>query len=84
MTQNTSNATDFSTLKLSSDLLKNISSMGYEAMTPIQAQTLPAMLKGKDVIGQGKTGSGKTAAFGLAMLEKLEVKRFRIQSMIYF
>jgi ATP-independent RNA helicase DbpA len=56
--------------------------MGYEAMTPIQAQTLPAMLKGKDVIGQGKTGSGKTAAFGLAMLEKLEVKRFRIQSMV--
>jgi ATP-independent RNA helicase DbpA len=82
VTQQNSNATDFSSLNLSKDLLKNIASMGYESMTPIQALTLPSMLKGKDVIGQGKTGSGKTAAFGLAMLEKLEVKRFRIQSMV--
>ncbi len=56
--------------------------MGYEKMTPIQAHTLPPMLQGQDVIGQGKTGSGKTAAFGLAVLEKLQVKRFRIQSMV--
>jgi len=76
------NNLDFSTLKLSHDLLKNLSSMGYKQMTPIQAQSLPPMLAGKDVIGQGKTGSGKTAAFGLAMLEKLHVKRFRIQSMV--
>lgn len=51
-------------------------------MTPIQAKSLPDIIKGVDVIGQGKTGSGKTAAFGLGMLEKLEVKRFRIQSMV--
>ena len=56
--------------------------MGYANMTPIQAQTLPEMLQSKDVIGQGKTGSGKTAAFGLALLNKLDVKRFRIQSMV--
>ena len=72
----------FSSLNLHQDLLKNLSSLGYQEMTPIQAQSLPPMLAGKDVIGQGKTGSGKTAAFGLAMLEKLQVKRFRIQSMV--
>ncbi|MFT6141252.1 MAG: ATP-independent RNA helicase DbpA [Psychromonas sp.] len=51
-------------------------------MTPIQEQSLPHVLAGKDVIAQGKTGSGKTAAFGLGLLEKLSVKRFRIQSLI--
>ncbi len=79
-TQNTS--LDFSSLNLPHELLKNLSTLGYEQMTPIQAQSLPPMLAGKDVIAQGKTGSGKTAAFGLAMLEKLQVKRFRIQSMV--
>jgi len=72
----------FSSLNLHKDLLKNLSSLGYQEMTPIQAQSLPEMLVGKDVIAQGKTGSGKTAAFGLALLEKLQVKRFRIQSMV--
>ncbi len=51
-------------------------------MTEIQAQSLPLMLKGKDVIGQGKTGSGKTAAFGLSLLTNLNVKRFRVQSLV--
>jgi len=51
-------------------------------MTPIQAQSLPCILEGKDVIAQGKTGSGKTAAFGLGLLEKLDVKRFRVQSLV--
>jgi len=51
-------------------------------MTPIQEKSLPHILKGKDVIAQGQTGSGKTAAFGLGLLEKLNVKRFRIQSLI--
>jgi ATP-independent RNA helicase DbpA len=72
----------FSSLNLHQDLLKNLSTLGYEEMTPIQAMSLPEMLVGKDVIAQGKTGSGKTAAFGLALLEKLKVKRFRIQSMV--
>jgi ATP-independent RNA helicase DbpA len=74
--------TAFSSLKLHADLLKNLSSLGYEAMTPIQAQSLPHILAGKDVIAQGKTGSGKTAAFGLGLLAKLDVKRFRVQSLI--
>jgi len=51
-------------------------------MTPIQAQSLPPILDAKDVIAQGKTGSGKTAAFGLGLLQRLNVKRFRIQSLI--
>jgi len=72
----------FSTLPLHTDLLHNLDSLGYHVMTPIQAQSLPHVLAGKDVIAQGKTGSGKTAAFGLGLLEKLSVKRFRIQSLI--
>ena len=51
-------------------------------MTPIQAQSLPFIIDGKDVIGQGKTGSGKTAAFGLGVLHHLNVKLFRVQSLI--
>ncbi|MGF1873898.1 ATP-dependent RNA helicase DbpA [Photobacterium frigidiphilum] len=74
--------TAFSTLNLHADLLKNLTSLGYESMTPIQAQSLPHILAGEDVIAQGKTGSGKTAAFGLGLLEKLNVKRFRVQSLV--
>lgn len=76
------NNTDFSSLGLHVDLVKNILSLGYSKMTPIQAQTLPDILKGSDVIGEGKTGSGKTAAFSLGILNKLDVKNFRIQSLV--
>lgn len=75
-------STDFSSLSLKPDLLKNLSSLGYESMTPIQALSLPAILSGEDVIGQGKTGSGKTLAFGLGLLQKLDVKTFRVQSIV--
>lgn len=51
-------------------------------MTAIQEKSLPLILSGKDVIAQGKTGSGKTAAFGLGLLEKLEVKHFCVQSLV--
>lgn len=72
----------FSSLALHSDLLKNLDSLGYQSMTEIQAQSLPPILAGKDIIAQGKTGSGKTAAFSLGLLQKLNVKRFRIQSLV--
>jgi len=72
----------FNSLPLSPALLENLDSLGYSEMTPIQASSLPLMLSGKDVIGQGKTGSGKTAAFGLSLLTNLNVKRFRVQSLV--
>ena len=55
----------FSSLPLSSAQIKNLDGLGYTTMTPIQAQSLPLVLAGKDVIAQAQTGSGKTAAFGL-------------------
>ncbi|MGS0693670.1 ATP-dependent RNA helicase DbpA [Shewanella sp. 0m-4] len=79
---NTDGQAPFSSLNLKVELLDNLKTMGYESMTPIQAQSLPAILNGEDVIGQGKTGSGKTAAFGLGLLHKLDVKRFRIQALV--
>ncbi len=72
----------FSSLNLHPDLLKNLASLGYEQMTPIQAQSLPAVIAGQDVIAQAKTGSGKTAAFGLGLLHRLNVKRFRVQALV--
>lgn len=76
------NSIDFSSLNLHPALLKNLTTLGYHKMTPIQEQSLPPILEGKDIIAQGKTGSGKTAAFGLGLLEKLDVKRFRIQTLV--
>ena len=76
------NQTAFSSLKLQAALYKNLESLDYRVMTPIQAQSLPHVLAGKDVIAQAKTGSGKTAAFGLGLLEKLDVKLFRVQSLV--
>jgi ATP-dependent RNA helicase DbpA len=73
---------DFSSLNLKSALSDNLASMGYQEMTPIQAQSLPLIIEGKDVIAQAKTGSGKTAAFGLGLLNKLAVKKFRVQSLV--
>ena len=72
----------FSSLKLHPDLLRNLESLGFETMTPIQAQSLPPILAGQDVIAQGKTGSGKTAAFGLGLLSKLDTTRFEAQSLV--
>ncbi|MHB0775972.1 ATP-dependent RNA helicase DbpA [Halomonas sp. WWR20] len=72
----------FASLPLAPELLTNLDSLGYQAMTPIQAQSLPLILAGQDVIAQGQTGSGKTAAFGLGLLSRLEVARFCVQSLV--
>ncbi len=74
--------TTFSSLKINPALVKNLTSLGYHTMTPIQAESLPQILDGKDVIGQAKTGTGKTAAFGLGLLDKLDVARYHIQSLV--
>ncbi|MEH6637946.1 MAG: ATP-dependent RNA helicase DbpA [Porticoccaceae bacterium] len=76
------NPSSFASLSLNPELISNLATLAYTEMTPIQAQSLPHILAGKDVIAQGKTGSGKTAAFGLGLLEKLNVKRFRIQALV--
>jgi len=56
------NSPDFSDLGLAPGLFENLAALGYATMTPIQAQSLPSIVAGKDVIGQGSTGNGKTAA----------------------
>ncbi len=72
----------FSQLALPAPLLDCLSSLEYHQMTAVQAASLPAILAGQDVIAQAKTGSGKTAAFALGLLAKLDVKRYRIQSLV--
>ncbi len=63
-------------------MLANLTQLGYHGMTPIQAASLPIALAGQDLIAQAKTGSGKTAAFALALLSKLEPRRFDLQAMV--
>lgn len=72
----------FSQLTLSSDILANLESLGYREMTPIQAQSLPPVLSGSDLIAQAKTGSGKTAAFGIGLLQKLNPAWFAVQGLV--
>ena len=63
-------------------MLKNLASLDYNEMTPIQAQSLPPILAGSDVIAQAKTGSGKTAAFGIGLMERLVVSCFSVQALV--
>ena len=72
----------FSELGLSESLLKAIKRSGYEEATPIQEQTIPMVLEGKDVIGQAQTGTGKTAAFGLPIIENVDTENPNIQAII--
>ncbi|WP_412556703.1 ATP-dependent RNA helicase DbpA [Xylophilus sp. GOD-11R] len=72
----------FDRLGLPPQVLANLASLGYRTMTAIQAASLPPALLGKDLIAQASTGSGKTAAFGLALLANLNVRRFAVQSLV--
>lgn len=72
----------FTTLPLTKEMIENLDSMGYNQMTPIQAESLPHVLNGEDLLAQAKTGSGKTAAFGIGLLHNLDVKLFRVQTLI--
>lgn len=75
--------TAFSTLNALPDAqLANLNELGYLAMTPVQAAALPAILEGRDLRVQAKTGSGKTAAFGIGLLQHLDVSRFQTQSLV--
>ena len=72
----------FSTLPLPPALLRGLDALGYTAMTPVQAQALPAILDGRDVIAQAPTGSGKTAAFGLGVLRRLDPATVLTQALV--
>jgi ATP-independent RNA helicase DbpA len=74
--------TNFSQLALSPAMLANLQQLGYSAMTPIQAASLPLALEGKDLIAQAQTGSGKTAAFGIPLLNKLNPRWFAVQALV--
>jgi ATP-independent RNA helicase DbpA len=73
---------NFSTLPFSKKLLNNLDSLGYQSMTPVQSASLPVILEEKDLRVQAKTGSGKTAAFGLGLLQKINPKFFGLQALV--
>jgi ATP-independent RNA helicase DbpA len=76
------NPNAFASLHLKAPMLKNLVSLGYAEMTPVQAHSLPIILAGKDVIAKAKTGSGKTAAFGIGLLTHMEASSFRVQALV--
>jgi ATP-dependent RNA helicase DeaD len=72
----------FDELGLSKEVLKAVSEMGFEEASPIQSAAIPVLLKGGDVIGQAQTGTGKTAAFGIPILEMLDVTKRHVQAIV--
>ena len=74
--------TTFAELGLSAPLLEALQHLGYQVPTPIQEQPIPLLLEGRDVIGQAQTGTGKTAAFGLPMLEYIDPEDPEVQALV--
>ncbi|RQO56361.1 ATP-dependent RNA helicase DbpA [Paucibacter sp. KBW04] len=72
----------FAQLSLSPAMQANLAQLGYTQMTPIQAASLPLALEGHDLIAQAQTGSGKTAAFALSLLHRLDAERFNVQALV--
>src|SRR3990172_9477978 len=72
----------FEDLHLSKEMQKAVNDLGFEEATPIQYQTIPSILEGKDVIGQAQTGTGKTAAFGIPTLEMVDPESRKVQAVI--
>ena len=72
----------FTDLGLSEPLLRALSDVGYESPSPIQAATIPPLLAGRDVLGQAQTGTGKTAAFALPVLARIDPKQFKPQALV--
>lgn len=72
----------FENLELSNDIQKAVKDMGFEEATTIQAQAIPVMLEGSDIIGQSQTGTGKTTAFGIPILEMVDPSQKQVQSLI--
>ncbi|GEK33197.1 DEAD/DEAH box helicase [Kurthia sibirica] len=74
--------TNFSELNISETTMKSLEKMGFETATPIQAGTIPLALEGKDIIGQAQTGTGKTVAFGVPLVEKIDTKNQSVQALV--
>jgi len=72
----------FTELKVSNPILKALEQMGFEEATPIQGETIPHALEGRDVIGQAQTGTGKTAAFGIPMIERFEPSERKVKGLV--
>ncbi len=72
----------FSSLSISKAQVANLDAIGYKKMTPVQAQSLPHVLNGRDLIARAKTGSGKTAAFGIGILEQINPRFFGVQALV--
>jgi ATP-dependent RNA helicase DeaD len=72
----------FKDLPLSREVMKSIEALGFTSLFPIQAEAIMPLLEGKDVIGQAKTGTGKTAAFGIPMIERLNPKNMSVQGLV--
>ncbi|MGE9269315.1 MAG: DEAD/DEAH box helicase, partial [Verrucomicrobiales bacterium] len=72
----------FADLGLPASILRSVEALGYERPSPIQAMAIPVALEGKDIIGLSETGSGKTAAFGIPMLAKIELERRETQAIV--
>ncbi|WP_297795150.1 ATP-dependent RNA helicase DbpA [uncultured Marinobacter sp.] len=72
----------FNQLGLSQAMVSNLAQLGFQQPTPIQARALPAAIAGKDVIAMAQTGSGKTAAFGIGLIEKLRTRQFSVQGLV--
>ncbi|MDA1010941.1 MAG: DEAD/DEAH box helicase, partial [Chloroflexi bacterium] len=75
-------ATTFLDLQLDADVLRAIDALGFEEATPIQAQTIPLLLAGHDVLAQAQTGTGKTAAFALPLVQRVDTSRREVQALV--
>ena len=82
MTQPENNFKHFSDFALPATLLRAVQAVGYETPTPIQSNTIPPLLEGHDVLGHAPTGTGKTAAFALPLLARLDVKSNVVQTIV--
>src|SRR5262245_17964143 len=79
--ETTTSARSFGALNLTAETLSSLDSMGYRAPTDVQAETIPRALAGRDLVVQSRTGTGKTAAFGVPIVEKIDAGRDAVQAL---
>ena len=82
MSGKTKHSLSFKELNLTTELLDTLESLGYEAPSPVQAQAIPHLLNGDDILGHAPTGTGKTAAFALPLLSRLDLSQKHVQIMV--